>query len=183
MKDIILVDLDGTLADCAHRRHFVTPQEKVGCSACNMSGGHPIAPCTVCKGDGWLWTGNKPDWKAFFAACVDDTPLQTTIDVVTGLHQYLLYLQGRGEVWIISGRSDEVRTETIEWLSQHEIPYNQLIMRPAGTYTPDDKLKRDWLHHHIPKERVFCVFDDRDKVVEMWRSEGLICYQVAEGDF
>jgi len=27
------------------------------------------------------------------------------------------------------------------------------------------------------------VFDDRDKVVKMWRNQGLRCCQVAEGDF
>ena len=27
------------------------------------------------------------------------------------------------------------------------------------------------------------VFDDRQRVVDMWRSEGLICCQVARGDF
>jgi hypothetical protein len=29
----------------------------------------------------------------------------------------------------------------------------------------------------------FFVLDDRDKVVAMWRSKGLICLQVAEGNF
>jgi hypothetical protein len=28
-----------------------------------------------------------------------------------------------------------------------------------------------------------CTFDDRDKVVKMWRDNGIICFQVAPGDF
>jgi hypothetical protein len=30
---------------------------------------------------------------------------------------------------------------------------------------------------------VLCVFDDRDKVVKMWRENGINCFQVAPGDF
>ena len=31
--------------------------------------------------------------------------------------------------------------------------------------------------------RILCVFDDRTKVVNMWRENGLSCFQVAPGDF
>jgi hypothetical protein len=31
--------------------------------------------------------------------------------------------------------------------------------------------------------RLMCVFDDRDKVVKMWRDEGVACFQVAPGEF
>ena len=30
---------------------------------------------------------------------------------------------------------------------------------------------------------LFCVADDRQKVVDMWREIGLTCFQVAPGDF
>ena len=29
----------------------------------------------------------------------------------------------------------------------------------------------------------FCIFDDRKKVVDMWRQEGLTCFEVEEGNF
>lgn len=35
----------------------------------------------------------------------------------------------------------------------------------------------------LPRERIAMVFDDRDKVVAMWRRQGLTCLQVAPGDF
>ena len=37
----------------------------------------------------------------------------------------------------------------------------------------------------IPPERnrLTAVFDDRDKVVQMWRENGVPCFQVAKGDF
>ena len=51
---------------------------------------------------------------------------------------------------------------------------------------PDDTLKQNWLDLLFPdnkKEDIVCVFDDRDKVVKMWRDNGLTCFQVAEGAF
>lgn len=174
MKDIIVCDLDGTLADIRHRRHLV----ETTCTACD---GHGVlgtfgnVPCMACMNTGKV---GKPDWRAFFAACVDDKPLQTTMDAVHALNEKYF-------VWIVSGRSDEVRKETVDWLIKHNLGiWDRLIMRTAGDYTPDDELKRRWLHDGtIPKDRVFCVFEDRDRVVKMWRDEGLTCYQVADGDF
>ena len=63
-------------------------------------------------------------------------------------------------------------------------------MRPTENkwkFMPDDKLKKVWLDEVFPgdskKLDIECVFDDRDKVVKMWREEGLTCMQVAPGNF
>jgi hypothetical protein len=85
-------------------------------------------------------------------------------------------------VVIFSGRSDEVRQETEDWLNKHQVPYNLLLMRKAGDFTADEELKRAWLAQ-FPKEQILCIFDDRNKVVKMWRDEGVPCFQVADGDF
>ncbi len=51
-------------------------------------------------------------------------------------------------------------------------------------FMPDDQLKKLWLDQLFPNtDDVLCVFDDRDKVVKMWRENGLSCLQVAEGNF
>lgn len=175
MKDLILVDLDGTLADCEHRRHFVTPQQ---CTTCLGTGTVDLTllteSCRNCSGKG---TVGKIDWTAFYKACVDDKPLQTTIDLITK------FAGNEYDILIVSGRSDEVREETEAWLLKHFPVFDGLLMRPEGDFTPDHELKRQWLNTRIPKDRVFCVFDDRDQVVKMWRAEGLTCYQVADGDF
>ena len=58
-------------------------------------------------------------------------------------------------------------------------------MRPSGDTTPDDVLKLNWLKEGMfgNKADIMAVFDDRNKVVDMWRSEGITCFQVAEGNF
>ena len=53
-------------------------------------------------------------------------------------------------------------------------------------FMPDDKLKQGWLDDLWPgdaKKNIVCVFDDRQKVVDMWRANDLVCMQVAPGNF
>lgn len=152
MRPLYIFDLDGTLADIAHRVHFIRER--------------------------------KPrDWKAFFAACARDKPNQPVIDTMRRLATW-------ADIWIWSGRSDEVREATVRWLAQHthmmtaEINH-VLRMRPEGDYTPDEELKASWIDglDIIDSARIVAVFDDRDRVVRMWRSRGIPCFQVADGAF
>ena len=50
---------------------------------------------------------------------------------------------------------------------------------------PDEKLKQHWLDDVFgeAKDQIVAVFDDRDKVVDMWRKNNLTCMQVAPGNF
>ena len=58
-------------------------------------------------------------------------------------------------------------------------------MRPANDFTPDAQLKESWLHAMHPEDRarLVAVFEDRDRVVAMWRRNGVQCFQAAPGDF
>ncbi|MFH4530221.1 phosphatase domain-containing protein [Vibrio diabolicus] len=122
---------------------------------------------------------NKPDWISYFNACDKDQPNVPVIESVNALKQQGHYIH------IFSARGDIVRDKTIKWLSLHGVMYDKLTMREMDTYTPDEILKRFWLLDFYPnyKEDILCVFDDRDKVVKMWRELGLVCFQVAEGNF
>ena len=149
-KNIVIFDLDGTLALIDHRRHLVE--------------------------------GKTKDWKAFYAACVDDVP---NLPVIAALESFA---RAGKKIVIFSGRSDEVRPQTVDWLHENMagMPFSlRLVMRREGDFTPDDDLKRQWLNdpNIINRDAVLCVFDDRNKVVQMWRDEGIPCFQVAPGDF
>jgi hypothetical protein len=90
------------------------------------------------------------------------------------------------KIVIFSGRSGATRSATQDWLAQYGVVYDQLVMRPATDYTPDNDLKKAWLDEFFPgdqKDRILCIYDDRDQVVKMWRDSGLTCMQVAPGDF
>ena len=57
-------------------------------------------------------------------------------------------------------------------------------MRNKNNFQPDEIVKETIFHKEIePKYNVIAVFDDRDKVVKMWRNLGLLCNQVYWGNF
>lgn len=116
-------------------------------------------------------------WTEFFAACMGDKPIWHTIELIN-------VLKDKYEIWIVSGRSDECRFDTEKWLSISGVNYDRLIMRRAGDFTDDGILKPSWIKDGtIPKDRVAFALDDRNRVVEAWRSIGVPCFQVAQGDF
>ncbi|MFF3178654.1 polynucleotide kinase [Rhodococcus pyridinivorans] len=90
----------------------------------------------------------------------------------------------RAAIVLLSGRDGVCRPETEEWLARHDIPYDELYMRPAGDNRKDSIVKAELFDRHIRhRYRIIAVLDDRDQVVRMWRRMGLVCFQVAEGDF
>lgn len=160
MQKIYIFDLDGTLALIDHRRPILDNKE------------------------------NPHRWDDFYRACVHDKPNQPVVSI------FELLLAADHDIMIFSGRSQLVIFETVEWLIKNinwpfnssenikEWIYARLLMREIGDFTPDEILKKKWFDI-LDVDRKFSavVFDDRDKVVKMWRDNGITCFQVAEGDF
>lgn len=118
------------------------------------------------------------DWRGFFAACSDDAPIAHII----GLAQHLASA-GVSLVYV-SGRSDEAREQTEEWLARHRLPSGPLYMRKAGDHRNDDVLKPELLAKVVADGWTpLMAFDDRDRVVASWRAAGVPCAQVAPGAF
>jgi hypothetical protein len=115
------------------------------------------------------------DWRGFYAACVGDQP---SLPVVKTAHA-LMKDGHRVEIW--SGRSMEVAAETAQWLADHGMADVPIKMRPDGDHQPDTKLKAAWLE--AANQTPDLVFEDRASMVAMWRSQGIVCCQVAPGDF
>lgn len=98
---------------------------------------------------------------------------------------YIFARISEGAVRIIcSGRDDTYRGVTEKWLAEHGITYDLLYMRLAGDKRSDAIIKQEIYDTYIKDNyNVRCVLDDRNRVVEMWRRNGLKCLQVADGDF
>lgn len=146
-KPYYIFDLDGTLADTAHRIHHISGPEK--------------------------------DWNAFYEACKDDAPIESTLAILRSLHS-----QGY-RIVILTGRSEVVQSETVQWLAEHGVfRLHMMVMRPDGDFRPDHVLKSQWVRElALTPDNVLGIFEDRERVVRMWRKKGYTCYQVDEGNF
>ena len=88
--------------------------------------------------------------------------------------------------YVVTARSEAVREGTTGWLKKHGLWEfcKELVMRPAKDYRPDHEVKLDILNmmrsNNINPD---IVFEDRSRVVQMYRENGVRCLQVANGDY
>ena len=109
---------------------------------------------------------------------LEDRPDNETIEVITALWR------AGYKIIFISARDDSCFDDSYEWLRLHCPPFIKLHMRKTGDFRKDAVIKEEIYRKHIePFYDVFCVFDDRNQVVDMWRSIGLKCFQPEPGDF
>jgi hypothetical protein len=90
-------------------------------------------------------------------------------------------------VFFCTGRDGMCHAATRKWLRKH-LPFLnnefQLFMRKENDMREDSVVKKEiYMKHFKNKYHIDCVFDDRNSVVKMWRSLGLLVYQVFDGDF
>ncbi len=92
------------------------------------------------------------------------------------------------KIIFMSGRTQGCYDDTRAWLVEKmpwlkDVPWD-LFMRRVGDQRSDDVVKHELFWEFVvPGHDVLYVIDDRNKVVSMWRAMGLVCAQVAEGDF
>ena len=123
---------------------------------------------------------DNPDWKSFFEECVNDAPIESMCDMSIVLSQYY-------DIVFCTGRSEECREQTEEWLFKY-VNSNALLMRKEGDYRPDHVVKKELLEEYLKlenleKSSVITIYEDRQTVVDMWRDNGYHVCQVAKGDF
>jgi hypothetical protein len=109
----------------------------------------------------------------------EDDPNPDVIEIVSVLSRMYTTI-------IVSGRSIDCCEETMDWLKREApgVSWDLLYMRKAGDFRPDEIVKEEIYRVSIEGlYDVVAVFDDRDKVVGMWRDLGLTCMQVAPGNF
>ena len=157
-KNLIICDLDGTIANIEHRLHYIKGPKKDWPSFNK-----------ACVDD----TVNK-DVREILWNLYDKGRWEKFKDGLKGSAR---------KVYFFSGRSEAVRKETEEWLKKH-VPITEdrdweLYMRKEGDYRPDTTIKYEMMYElKITPDDVLCILDDRQGVVDMWRQEGFRCLQV-----
>lgn len=112
-------------------------------------------------------------WEVFNCACDGDAPI---VEYITLLK--LLYDQNFTTV-LLTGRGETARPQTLQWLKEHDVPFDELIMRPEGDCRRGFEFKKEELEK-IGTENIWLSFDDLDRNCQMMRELGIQTCQVTE---
>jgi predicted kinase len=166
-------------------------QASVAATRPEVDGSKPFA--VICDLDGTisLFNAKRPDgsvdvrhpdahvrdpYNAF--KCDEDTvnePVATVLEAMSKEGYKIIFC---------SGREDCFRPQTESFLKKHTGFEYTLFMRKTHDQRKDSIIKSEIYDEHIaPNYNVYLVLDDRDQVIEFWRSKGLNTWQVAPGNF
>ena len=148
-KNIVIFDLDGTLANIDDRR------EK----------------------------SMKPNGKLNWDKFSSDELIKKDLPNIPVIKTAKLFHQSGFKIYVLSGRSDKTKKVTTQWLNKYNVPFDLLKMRDKNDTRPDEVIKKEFVVELSILENIFLILDDREKVVKMWRSLELPCFQVNEGLF
>jgi phosphoglycolate phosphatase-like HAD superfamily hydrolase len=106
------------------------------------------------------------DWAAFFASMDDDGPLADGISLAQERAA-----EGHRIVYL-TGRNEDYRELTRDWMDRHGLPAGRLVMRRADDRRPARVFKPAALRRIAGEGRVVAVVDDDVAVVEVLRRDG-----------
>jgi predicted kinase len=106
-----------------------------------------------------------------------DKPIEFVVRWVQALYPHY-------NICLVSGRHDWCGDDTCDWMDMHGVAFDHILMRYSGDNRSDVLVKQEILNELaavIGKENIAFVIDDRPRVVEMWRSNGLLVIPVRGG--
>ena len=123
---------------------------------------------------------SKPkNWKAFDAGIPNDKVNFPVAKIFWTLEE-----TGAYDIVLASGRNERSRQATKEWLRANGLGgYQKLYMRKTDDFRNDSIVKREMLDEIIDfyGKKPDMVFDDRPRVVNMWREAGIFVFDVYQG--
>lgn len=150
----IVFDIDGILADCSHRLHYIQGDNK--------------------DYDKFYYYGNIEEDKLLSGGLMLYKAIDWNID--KDRERGFGYFN-KTQIAFVTGRNESCRLATEDWLENHFMGYFNLHMRPKNDYRPAHEVKKDLIEKHIGFENILFAFDDDDKVNEMYKKHGITCYK------
>jgi len=159
MPRVVIMDIDGTLANAEHRLHLLPTDDNIH---------QAIAEGRMTKDSAW---------RDFLTAAKDDVPNPEIVALNNTMHDHAL-------IFVVTGRDQRDEAMTREWLMNAGVIHDRLYMRPLGDRRCDTVVKAEILEA-IRAEgfQVLFAVEDRKRVTAMWRANGVRCLQVCEGDY
>lgn len=115
----------------------------------------------------------------YHSLCGLDLPHRPVTKILDSLKQ------AEFEIILLTGRPEKYRKETICWLADFGIPFDLLIMQADNnTSQPSAEFKHE-VYEALQRDcdhKIVAVFEDRQKIVDMWRKNNVFVFQCGKGD-
>lgn len=119
--------------------------------------------------------GEDTNWEEFLKPenILKDNPIRMTIEIIRSLNR-------KYPIIFVTGRNEGIRDITVKQIQRHcNLAEFYMFMREDGDHRADTEIKSELYHKYVePRYDVLCVFDDKTSVVNLWRSLGLLTYQI-----
>lgn len=129
----------------------------------------------------WI-SGEVKDWDRFYQDVCGDS---VVVPIAQLFALYASSLPSSSKLICITGRPERTRAATLKWFREKIGPEPDAIyMRKDHDFRPDVEIKREWVEKLREEgHNIILAFEDRDRVVKMYRDLGIQCCQVAEGAY
>ena len=103
---------------------------------------------------------------------IDNTILRNGIYPIKKMVDYVNELSKQNKIYIITGRPEKDRKDTVEALKKAGIKYNRLMMNNIGN-SPKDQNESKKKHAESIKENVLFAIDDNPKMRNVYKESGI----------
>lgn len=133
--------------------------------------------CVICDIDGTL--AYSPERSPYdYRRVLEDLPNKNLMDILDIIKE-----SRKASLFIFSGREAVCAHDTQAWVELFKIKYDLIAMRKEKDMRPDEIIKEEMYNEHVKgKYNVIAVFDDRPKVIRMWKKLGLFVMDCNRGD-
>jgi len=117
-------------------------------------------------------TGPKKNYGKFYNGIPYDRLRKET-------YKQLLLAAPTNKIIIVTGQPGNARIRKLTefWLAQHNVPYSEIIYRPAGSYAPQGEYKKEVANRLRQKYTIRAAFDDDPDALRSYSELGIPTYK------
>lgn len=114
----------------------------------------------------------RRDFEAFHSASLECPSFPAVVDLLHELRSEGLL------ILVVSAREARWAFLSALWLEEQGVAYDEMFLRINGDHRPDVEIKHEIAKEVLRRFRPHLAIDDRDDIIEVWRSFGIPALKV-----
>lgn len=113
-------------------------------------------------------------WDSYYRASMNDEVNASVVGIINSLHD------AGWPILCVTARPEKWRAITVQWMIRHDVRVTDLLMRVDDDWRSAKEVKIDLIRTYVKDNlnRILCVFDSRDDIVDAFRAIGVTAFQV-----